>query len=176
MARKPRIEFPGAFYHVIVRGNQRQRIFRHESDYRAYLDRLERYRSKCDLTVYAYVLMKNHVHMLVETREGRLSKFMHGLQFTYTRYYNWKYSKVGHLFQGRYKAILCDQEAYLLELVRYLHLNPARVREGMDPWKYPWSSHGAYLGEEGAVAVETSTVLGQMGRRKGQAKRRIWNF
>jgi putative transposase len=176
MARKPRVEFEGAFYHVISRGNQRQRIFHSDADRRYYLDRLEHYRERYGFTVYAYVLMANHVHLLIETGRVPLSKIMQGLQFTYTRYYNREYKKVGHLFQGRYKAILCDRESYLLELVRYLHLNPARIRHPLDPWKYRWSSHGAYLGKGSRVRIETSMVLGQLGKGLGQARRAYLRF
>ena len=176
MARKPRIEFPGAFYHVVSRGNQRQNIFHDKSDHLAYLNRLEHYRKKYRVTVYAFILMSNHVHLLVETKDAPLTKFMQGLQFTYTQYYNRKYSKVGHLFQGRYKAILCDRDAYLLELVRYLHLNPARMKRSVDPWKYQWSSHRAYMGDVSPVEIETPSILGQFGRREGQARRSYLRF
>jgi REP-associated tyrosine transposase len=176
MARKPRVEYPGAFYHVICRGNQRQLIFRADLDRKYYLQRLETYRQRYGFTLYAYVLMSNHVHLLMETGEIPLSKIMQGLQFTYTRYFNRKYRKVGHLFQGRFKAILCDREAYLLELVRYLHLNPGRIRSPADPWRYRWSSHGAYLGKPGAVKVETSAVLGEFAKSLGQARRAYLGF
>ena len=99
MARKPRVE-SGAFYHVICRGNQRQAIFRDDRDRKYYLQRLETYRKRYGFTLYAYVLMSNHVHLLIETGEIPLSKIMQGLQFTYTRYFNRKYRKVGHLFSG----------------------------------------------------------------------------
>ena len=176
MARKPRVEYAGAFYHVICRGNQRQVIFRSDADRTRYLERLEHYRQRYGFSVYAYVLMSNHVHLLIETGKVPLSKIMQGLQFTYTGYYNRKYHKVGHLFQGRYKAILCDREAYLLELVRYLHLNPGRIRSPMDPWKYLWSSHAAYLGKESLVKVETSAVLGELAKSLGQARRAYLRF
>ncbi|MDA2919091.1 hypothetical protein MYX76_06285 [Desulfobacterota bacterium AH_259_B03_O07] len=101
---------------------------------------------------------------------------MQGLLFTYTRYYNQKYSKVGHLFQGRYKAILCDRDAYLLGLVGYIHLNPARINRSVGPQEYKWSSDRAYLGEEDPVGIETSMVLGQFGKTKGQAKRSYLRF
>lgn len=170
MARKPRVEFPGAFYHVIARGNHRQTIFHDDADRRHYLKRLEHYRTRYDLTIYAYVLMTNHVHILVETAEIPLSKIMQGLHCAYTRFYNWRYRQVGHLFQGRYKANLCDRDAYLLELVRYLHLNPARLQAPVDPWQYPWSSHRAYMGEPSLVTVETSVVLRQFGTRIASAR------
>lgn len=176
MARKPRIEFPGALYHVISRGNQGQLIFHSNADRIAYLDRLELYRRFYGIKVYAYVLMSNHVHVLVERGDIALSKFMQVVQFTYTNYYNRRYSKVGHLFQGRYKAILCDRDEYLLELVRYLHLNPARMKRGQDPWRYRWSSHGDYMGRAGSVEVETLAVLGQLGKRLGQARQAYLRF
>ena len=119
MARKPRVEFVGAFYHVIVRGNQRQNIFRDDKDRVFYLERIEHYRQRYSFSVYTYVLMSNHVHLLVETQRVMLSKIMQGIQFSYTQQYNRRHRTVGHLFQGRYKAILCDRDAYLLELVRY---------------------------------------------------------
>ncbi|MCC6140614.1 MAG: transposase [Nitrospira sp.] len=176
MARKPRLDFPGAFYHVIVRGNQRATIFHDAADYTAYLERLERYRRRDGVTLHAYVLMKNHVHLLLETGAAPLAQTMHTLQFTYSQYYNRQYTKSGHVFQGRYKAILCDRDAYLLELVRYLHLNPARLRTPITPWTYQWSSHAAYLGHAGPVTVQTATVLATLHRQTGPARQAYRRF
>jgi REP element-mobilizing transposase RayT len=170
------VQFAGAFYHVIARGNRRQEIFHEDGDYAAYLERLERYRRRDGGTLYAYVLMANHVHLLIETTAVPLSRTMQTLQFTYTQYYNRCYGKTGHLFQGRYKAILCDREAYVLELVRYIHLNPARLRHRLDPWRYRWSSHRAYLGEPGPVQVSTGMVLSQFGCRQGTARAAYLQF
>jgi REP element-mobilizing transposase RayT len=170
MARKPRVEYAGAFYHVICRGNQRQVIFRSDADRGYYLERLEQYRERYGFKVYAYVLMTNHVHMLLETGRVPLSRIMQGVQLRYTGYFNRKYKKVGHLFQGRYKAILCDRDAYLLELVRYLHLNPQRMRLPMQAATYRWSSHGAYLGKDNLVRVETAPVLGEFAKSLGKAR------
>jgi putative transposase len=176
MARKPRIDFPGAFFHVIARGNRRAAIFHDADDYTAYLDRLERYRQRDDVTVHAYVLMTNHVHLLVETGSHPLSRTMQALQFTYSQYYNRRYDKSGHVFQGRYQAILCDREAYLVELVRYLHLNPARIRAPLSPWTYRWSSHAAYVGRSSPVQVNTSAVLGTFHRQVGPARQAYRKF
>lgn len=170
MARKPRVEYAGALYHVICRGNQRQVIFRSDADRKYYLDRLEQYRERYGFKVYAYVLMSNHLHLLLETGRVPLSRIMQGLQLRYTGYFNKKYNKVGHLFQGRYKAILCDRDAYLLELVRYLHLNPGRMRYPMDAERYRWSSHGAYRGKDNLVRIETGPVLGQLAKSVGKAR------
>jgi REP element-mobilizing transposase RayT len=170
------VEYPGAFYHVICRGNQRQVVFRSDEDRQFYLRGLEQYRQRFGFTVYAYVLMTNHVHLLVETEKTGLSKIMQGLQLTYTGYFNRKYTKVGHLFQGRYKAILCDRDAYLLELVRYIHLNPGRMRAPINPLQYRWSSHGAYMGKPGEVKIETAVVLGELARSVGHARRAYLRF
>ena len=171
MARKPRVEFAGAFYHVIVRGNQRRKIFYDDQDRLSYLQRLDYYRERYGFTLCAYVLMPNHIHLLLETGKDPLSTIMQGLQSSYTQMYNRRHRTVGHLFQGRYKAILCDQDQYLLELVRYIHLNPARMRSALDPWKYRWSSHQAYRGGKTAVTVQTTMVLGQLGKGIGAARR-----
>ena len=176
MARKPRIEFAGAFYHVIARGNRRAPIFHDATDYRTYLDRLERYRARDGVTLHAYVVMHNHIHLLLETGKRPLSRTMQTLQFTYSQYYNRRYKRTGHVFQGRYQAILCDRDAYLLELVRYLHLNPARIRTPFNPWTYRWSSHAAYLGRPSLVEVSTASVLASFHRRVGLARQAYRRF
>lgn len=166
MARKPRIEFPHAFYHVIARGNQRQKVFWKNEDYEDYLSRLKLYRDKFDFAIYAYCLMPNHVHLLIETGDVPLSKIMQSLQFSYTQSFNRRHKKVGHLFQGRYKAIVCDKDAYLLELIRYIHLNPARSKLVNKPQEYRWSSHWEYVGEP--VIIE-ACAIGLFGRSKASA-------
>lgn len=176
MPRKPRAEFRGAYYHVIARGNHREAIFHDDLDRHRYLARLEQYRARYDFRIHAYALMTNHVHLLLRTAEAPLSKIMQGLQCTHARFYNWRYRQAGHLFQGRYKAILCDRDAYLLELVRYIHLNPARLPIPIDPWTYPWSSHRAYLGEPSPVRVETSLVLRQFGGHVATAREKYLAF
>ena len=176
MARKPRIEFSGAFYHVIARGNRRATIFHDDADSLAYLDRLERYRHRDGVTVHAYVLMTNHVHLLLKTGTQPLSRTLQTLQFTYSQYYNRRYDKTGHVFQGCYQAILCDREAYLLELVRYLHLNPVRIRTPLNPWTYRWSGHAAYVGRPSLVQVSTASVLASFHRQVGPARQAYRRF
>ena len=126
--------------------------------------------------MYAYVLMSNHVHLLIETGAVGLSKIMQGIQFSYTQRYNLRYRAVGHLFQGRYKSILCDGDAYLLELVRYIHLNPSRMKHPQNPWKYRWSSHRAYVGEHTPVTIQTTSVLKQFGSNPSVARRGYLGF
>jgi REP-associated tyrosine transposase len=170
MARPTRIDFPGALFHVIARGNQGDRTFRDPSDFGKYQVLLQRYQERYRFGLYAYVLMPNHLHLLVETGAVPLAKIMQGLQQSYTAYFNKKYRLRGHCFQGRYKAILCDQDAYLLTLVRYLHLNPVRSRLVRLPGRWRWSSHGAYLGSVAAGWVAADRVLGQFGRDRAKAR------
>jgi putative transposase len=120
--------------------------------------------------------MSNHVHMLIETGRVPLSQIMQGLQLRYTGYFNKKYNKVGHMFQVRYKAILCDRDAYMMELVRYLHLNPERMRSPMDAGNYWWSSHRVYLGNESLVRIETAPVLGEFAKPLNKARSAYLKF
>lgn len=165
MARKPRIHFPGAFYHVILRGNARQDIFFEEKDrYRCYLlmqEGTERYRHR----IHAFCLMTNHIHLLVQVADVPLARIMQNLSFRYTRWANWRQGKSGHLFQGRYKAVLIDADEYLLELVRYIHLNPVRAAMAKDPFDYQWSSHRAYCGKETIPWLCTVSTLSTFGTR-----------
>jgi REP element-mobilizing transposase RayT len=156
---------PGILYHVIVRGNYRQKTFLGARDYRAYLERLVRYRKRFGVTVYAYCLMSNHAHLLVETGSEPLSRFMQGLQQSYTQYFNRKHHKVGHLFQGRYKAIVCEKDEYLLTLVRYIHLNPIRAKLVHRLDDYPYSGHREYCGVRVYEVLEASRVLDMLGGR-----------
>ena len=140
-----RIHFPGALYHVISRGNQRQKVYKDDRDYRRFETLLDEIGKRHSVTLYAYVLMSNHFHLLLEVSRTPLAKAMQSLLYRYTRYHNQRYRKIGDLFQGRYKAILCDRDSYLMELIRYLHLNPVRAGMVSDPKRYQWSSHGKYL-------------------------------
>lgn len=170
MARKSRIEFEGGFYHVIVRGNQRQKVFWQEKDFLKYLEILKDYKDRYDFLLHAYVLMETHVHLLLETGQVPLSKILQGINQRFTMYFNWSRGTVGHLFQGRYKAILCDRDAYLLSLVKYLHRNPVRAGMVRQPEEYRWSSHRRYLGLDKDELVDTGMVLGMFSKdlKKGR--------
>jgi putative transposase len=115
------------------------------------------------VSLYAYCLMPNHVHLLIQTVDAPLSKFMQGVQQSYTQWFNRTYEKVGHLFQGRYKAIICDREEYLTTLVRYIHLNPVRAGLVDDPARYPYSGHAAYLTGDGRELIDSTPVLSLLG-------------
>jgi REP element-mobilizing transposase RayT len=153
-------------YHIIARGNRRQPTFLAEPDYHAYLIRLATYQQRYSVKLYAYCLMPNHVHLLLQTSDVPLAKFMQGLQQSYTQSFNRVHGKVGHLFQGRYKAIVCDRDEDLVTLVRYIHLNPVRVRLADDPGVYPHSGHQAYLTHDRTALIDPNPVLDMLG---GQA-------
>lgn len=146
MSRPLRIEFAGALYHITSRGNARQDIYADDADRERFLavlaEACEQYRWRC----HAYCLMSNHYHLLVETLEATLSAGMKSVNGIYTQSYNCRHSRVGHLFQGRFKAILVERESYLLELARYIVLNPVRARMVRDASEWPWSSYRATAG------------------------------
>src|SRR4030042_35639 len=148
MARPLRIEFPGALYHVTARGNARQDIFLDDDDRLLFCSVLERVVSRFHLLLHAYCLMNNHYHLLVETPEGNLSKGMRQINGVYTQQLNRRYNRVGHVLQGRYKAILVDKDNYLLELSRYVVLNPVRAGLVKQPSRWAWSSYHAMVGHQ----------------------------
>lgn len=171
MARKPRLHIPGATYHVILRGNARDDIFFEDEDrYRFYLllqEGVERFGHR----IHAFCLMTNHVHLAVQVGEVPLSKIIQNVSFRYTRWVNWRKNRTGHLFQGRHKAYLVDVDEYLLQLVRYIHLNPVRVGLATLPGDYQWSSHRSYIGKEALPWLATDWILSQFAPTIGKARR-----
>jgi len=177
MARKPRIEYEGAFYHVITRGNQRQKIFKDPADYQQFLQVLTTYKTRYAFHLYAYVLMGNHVHLLIETTGTPLSKILQGVNQSYTLYFNRRYKMIGHLFQGRYKAILCDRDAYLLGLLKYIHANPVRARIAETTDAYRWSSHHACTGKNNPLGlIDADHVLRMFSENRSRARRQYRVF
>lgn len=154
MARPLRIEYPGAWYHITCRGNEKREIFSDDHDRIKFLEIFATDIKLYGIEVHAYVLMDNHFHLLIRTSEANLKGFMQHFNTSYTVYYNRRYKRSGHLYQGRYKAILIDADTYLLELSRYLHLNPVRIKKYSKfavkekekiIHTYPWSSYGGYI-------------------------------
>ena len=170
MARQLRIEYDGALYHITVRGNERGKIFFTKRDYLKFKEYLAEAELKYCFLLHAYVLMTNHFHLIVGTPHGNLSKIMHHLNGSYATYVNVKRKRSGHLFQGRYKAILVDKDRYLLELSRYLHLNPVRANMVARAEEYPYSSYGSYISDVKEEIVSTSLVLGLMPDIKNSAE------
>lgn len=146
MSRKARAEVAGGLYHVITRGNNRRQIFNAPADYEKFLSLLAVQKSKLPFFLYAYCLMTNHVHLLIERQADTVGRIMHRVLTGYSQYYNGRYRRVGHLLQGRHKSILCQSDRYLSELVRYIHLNPVRAGMVKRPEQYNYSGHRAYLG------------------------------
>lgn len=146
MARPLRIEFPGAYYHLMNKGDRGNPIFHDGADRKIFLALLASVSEMFQVRVLAFSLMDNHYHLLLQTIEANLSRVMHYLNAVYTQKYNRKYKCGGHVFQGRYKAILIDRDSYLLEVSRYIHLNPVRAGLVKAPEKHLWTSHRLYLG------------------------------
>ena len=177
MARPLRLEYPGAIYHVTARGDRRESIYEDDNDRLQWLDILSRACERYNWQVHAYCLMDNHYHVLLETAEGNLSKGMRHLNGVYTQYFNRQHNRVGHVFQGRFKAILVEKEAYLLELSRYVVLNPIRARmiKDMDQWE--WSSYRASIGKAAASDwLETDWLLSHFDRQRKRARERYIDF
>ncbi|MFC1869158.1 transposase [Thermodesulfobacteriota bacterium] len=147
MARPLRITYPGAFYHITSRGNEQKAIFKSKRDRERFLEYLESASQRYDALIHAYVLMDNHYHLLLETPSGNLPQIMRHINGAYTTYFNTKRGRFGHLFQGRYKAILVDIDEYAKELSRYIHLNPVRAKVVETPEEYKWSSYQFYIGK-----------------------------
>lgn len=162
MPRFPRVHADNAIYHTIARGNNKQDVFLSEDDYYLYLSLLEKYGNRHGVTLHAYALLPNHIHLLVQVGTRPLSGMMHVLQQSYTQAFNRRYGHVGHAFQGRYKALLVEDDAYLLQLVKYIHLNPVEAGLCREPDDYPWSSHSQYSIGWGRGKVETGLVKSVM--------------
>jgi putative transposase len=159
MARPLRIEYEGAFFHVTARGNERKNIFISKADYEKFLANLKEASERFSVVLHGYVLMKNHYHLIVETPNANLSAFMHAVQSGYTTYFNRKRNRSGHLFQGRFKSILVDKDAYLLELSRYIHLNPVRAHAADTPEAYLYSSYRAFIDPRETTFIHRDLLL-----------------
>lgn len=176
MARPIRIEFEGAVYHVTSRGNERRKIFFSRKDYEKFKEYVGEAKEKYRFILHGYVLMTNHYHLLIETPEKNLSKIMHHINSSYTTYTNVKRKRSGHLFQGRFKAIVADKDSYLLELSRYLHLNPVRAKIAERPEDYPYSSYKAYILSQGEALVTRSTILEMLTTKETEAGKQYKTF
>ena len=176
MPRKVRVEVEGGLYHLITRGNDRQDIFHSKDDHLKFLSLLARQKEKASFFLYAYCLMTNHVHLLIERQCETVENVMRRLLTGYSQYYNRKYQHVGHVFQGRHKAILCQTDPYLAGLVRYIHLNPVRAKMVDSAEDYPFSSQRAYLGLEPPGLVDVDPVLRRFGPRREIARERFAEF
>ncbi|MBW1920759.1 MAG: transposase [Deltaproteobacteria bacterium] len=163
MPRPHRINIKGGFYHILTRGNNRQDIFFADTDEERFLGYLEKYAAVFKYKVHCYCLMPNHIHLLLETEEANLSKIMQRLLSAYTLYFNKKHNQTGHLFQGRFKSLVVEKDDYLIELSRYIHLNPVRANIVKKPEDYRWSSLGYYLGGRSNNFLWVEDILSPFG-------------
>ena len=177
MSRPLRIEFTGALYHVTSRGDGREDIFLDDGDRELFLNVLAEVSECFNCVVHSYCLMGNHYHLLLETPDGNLSKGMRHLNGVYTQRFNRKHKRVGHVFQGRYKAILVQKETYLLELARYIVLNPVRARMVRSAKDWPWSSYRASAGLADCPSwLSTGWVLSAFSTKRAEAIERYRAF
>jgi REP element-mobilizing transposase RayT len=177
MARPLRIEFPGALYHVTTRGDRQEPIFDDDEDRFKFLSILAEVVSRFNWICHAYCLMTNHYHLLIETPEGNLSKGMRQLNGMYTQATNRRHERTGHMFQGRFKSILVDKNSYLLELARYIVLNPVRAGMVKNLDKYAWSSYQAMMGKAPVPRwLATDGILALFGKRRAEARQRYEKF
>jgi putative transposase len=171
MARALRITYPGAFYHITSRGNERKAVFKSKRDREKFLEYLESATHRYDALIHAYCMMDTHYHLLLETPSGNLSQIMRHINGAYTTYFNVKRDRSGHLFQGRYKAILVDIDEYAKELSRYIHLNPVRAKIVEAPEEYDWSSYKFYIGKQRpAKWLYRDFILGYFGKKVSNAQ------
>jgi REP element-mobilizing transposase RayT len=177
MSRPLRIEYPGAFYHVINRGLERREIFRSKQDYEYFLGQLLQLNEKYGLLVHSYCLMPNHYHLYLETPNGHLSKIMRQLDGHYTQKFNKRHARVGPLMQGRYKAVLIEKDNYSLQLSKYIHLNPVKAKIVKTPEEFVWSSYQAYIGKtEIPDFLKTNWLLGQFNKSGKKAIKAFKQF
>jgi REP element-mobilizing transposase RayT len=168
MARPLRIDYPDTFYHVLSRGNEKRPIFYEPQDYLQFLELLEKTAEKFHVEIHAYVLMENHYHLLIKTRQGNLSRAIQWLGVSYTGWFNRRHKRSGHLFQGRFKSFLIEDDRYFTAMCYYIHGNPVRAGIVKEVTAYKWSSAGAYADKgAGSPWLTTKTILGMSrGSRK----------
>lgn len=177
MSRPLRIQYAGALYHVTSRGNERKPIYREDADFQLFLDTLTEVCDRFNWVIHSFCLMTNHYHLVVETPDANLSAGMRQLNGVYTVRFNRKRGRVGHLFQGRYKAILVDKDAYLMELSRYVVLNPVRAKMVKSPDEWLWSSYCYTTGLfDSPLWLATDATLRYFGSNRGEAIFRFAQF
>jgi putative transposase len=177
MGRPLRIQYPGAWYHITSRGNEKKPIFKNKGDREKFLSYLNTAYERYGAVIHAYCLMTNHYHLLLETPRSNLSQILHHINGAYTNYFNAKWHRSGHLFQGRYMAIVIEKDSYCEELSRYIHLNPVRAGLADEPSKYPWTSYHCYIGKMKSPSwLKTDNVLGYFDKDLTEAQRLYRRF
>ncbi len=179
MPRGPRLDAPGVLHHVMVRGIERRRIFESDRDREDFLDRLGKVLEQSQARCFAWVLVPNHIHMLLRTGPVPLARVMRRLLTGYAVAFNLRHGRSGYVFQNRYRSIVCEEDVYLLELVRYIHLNAIRaslVKDMEELDRYRWSGHSAIMGTEARCWQARDEVLMHFGKTEEAARKRYWRF
>lgn len=177
MARPLRIEYPGAWYHILNRGRRREKVFFSQDDYKEFLKLLGECTELFNIEIHSYSLIPNHYHLLIRTLKANLSRSMRHLNGVYTQFINRKYKTEGSLFKGRFKSILIEKDNYLLELVRYIHRNPCRAKLENTIGEHEWTSHRGYMNKrERPKWLKTEEVLSEFSEYEGEAQRRLGAF
>ncbi len=176
MTRPLRIEYAGAVYHITSRGNEKKAVFKDDQDRINFLNTLQHVNKRYNWFCHAYCMMDNHYHLLIETPDGNLSLGMRQLNGVYTQLFNKRHQRTGHLFQGRYKSILIQKDSHLLEVCRYVVLNPVRARMVERPEVWQWSSYSATAGRESPPCLTTDWILGQFSRKRAKAEQEYRQF
>jgi len=164
MPRREHTFFQGSYWHVYCRGNEKKNVFMGQGDYKHFLDKMKEYRNTHNISIICYCLMPNHFHLLLrQNGDESISKFMHHLSVSYSMYFNRRYDRIGHLFQGRFKAKLITINEYLLHVSRYIHLNPLKlICDTATLEDYPWSSYSEYIGRNAEKICDKEIILKQL--------------
>lgn len=178
MPRTARIAPNEYVYHILTRGNNRQDVFKDEKDYERYREILKRYKEKYKFKLYHYVVMRNHVHIVLETTErgGKLSELMKGINLSYAQYYKNKHRHIGHFWQDRYKSIIISKDDYLLACGSYVELNPVRARIVEDPKDYRWSSYNVYAYGKKDIIVDEHPIYKGLSKDEGDRRKKYREF
>lgn len=177
MARLPRISVQQYYYHIFSRGNNREPIFFEPANYERFLQNLDRFQLDFGYRLYTYCLMPNHFHLLLRPGKTELSRVMQTLMTAYSMYVNKRCNHVGHIFQGRFKSIIVEKESYLLEVIRYIHLNPVRAGLVARVEEYPWSSYMKYMSAgDGKPKIETGEILALFSQNSVNQKQSFKEF
>lgn len=178
MPRAARIAPKEHIYHILTRGNNRQDIFKEEKDYQRYIEVLKRYKEKFQFKLYHYALMRNHIHLVLETTErgGNLSEIMKGINLSYAQYFKGKYRHTGHFWQDRYKSIIISKDNYLLACGSYVELNPVRAKIVEDPKDYKWSSYNAYAYGKDDSVTDNDPIYKGLSRDESERRKMYRDF
>lgn len=178
MPRTARIAPNECVYHILTRGNNRQDVFKGEGDYRKYIEVIQKYKERYKFKLYHYILMRNHVHLVLETTKsgGRLAEIMKGINLSYALYYKNRYKHTGHFWQDRYKSIMISKDNYLLACGSYVELNPVRAKKVEDPKDYIWSSYNAYAYGRRDILVDEHPIYKRLSNTERDRRRKYREF